>query len=89
MNPFFNMINNPMMNFIRQYQQIKQNPNQLASLLKQKGMITDQQVNAIQRMGNNYEQIGHFLMENGKMPSNVQQYEGKINEVQNMINNQI
>lgn len=89
MNPFFNMMNNPMMNFIRQYQQIKQNPNQLASLLKQKGMITDQQVNAIQKMGNNYEQIGHFLMENGKMPTNVQQYEGKINEVQNMINNQI
>lgn len=86
MNPFFNMMNNPMMNIIRQVQQIKQNPNQLASLLQQKGMINDQQAKDIQQMGGNFEQVGQYLMQNGKMPTNVQQYQGQVNQVQNMIN---
>lgn len=88
MNPFFNMMNNPMMNIMRQVQQIKQNPNQLASLLKQRGMINDQQAQDIQKMGTNYEQIGHYLMNNGRMPTNVQQYESQVNEVQNMMKDQ-
>ena len=86
MNPFFNMMNNPMLNVLRQVQQIKQNPNQLATLLKQRGMINDQQAQDIQKMGNNYEQIGQYLMRQGRMPTNVQQYEGQVNEVQNMMN---
>lgn len=86
MNPFFNMMNNPMMNIIRQVQQIKQNPNQLASLLQQRGMINDQQAKDIQQMGGNFEQVGQYLMQNGKMPTNVQQYQGQVNQVQNMMN---
>ena len=86
MNPFFNMMNNPMMNIIRQVQQIKQNPSQLASLLQQKGMINDQQAKDIQQMGGNFEQVGQYLMQNGKMPTNVQQYQGQVNQVQNMMN---
>lgn len=86
MNPFFNFMNNPMMNVLRQVQQIKQNPNQLAGFLQQRGMITPQQAQDIQKMGNNYEQIGHYLMDAGRMPTNVQQYENQVNEVQNMMN---
>ena len=88
MNPFFNMMNNPMLNVLRQVQQIKQNPNQLASLLKQRGMINDQQAQDIQQMGSNYEEIGRYLMKQGRMPTNVQQYESQVNEVQNMMNDQ-
>lgn len=72
MNPFFNMMNNPMMNIIQQVIQIKQNPNQLAGLLQQRGMINEQQAQDIQKMGGNFEQIGQYLMQNGKMPTNVQ-----------------
>lgn len=84
---FFNMMNNPMMNLMRQVQQIKQNPNQLATLLQQRGMINEQQAQDIQKMGGNYEQIGQYLMTNGKLPGNVQPYENKVNEVQNMMQN--
>lgn len=87
MNPFFNMMNNPMINIMRQVQQIKQHPDQLATLLQQRGMINEQQAQDIQKMGGNYEQIGHYLMTNGKMPSNVQPYQNKVEEVQNMMNN--
>lgn len=95
MNSFFNvpgiqnMMPPPMrnmMNVMRQVQQIKQNPNQLATLLKQRGMIDEQQATEIQKMGNDYEQIGHYLMNAGRMPKNVQQYEDKVNEVQNLMN---
>lgn len=85
MNPFF-MINNPILNVLNQVQQIKRNPNQLAMLLRQKGMINEQQVQDIQKMGDNYEQIGQYLMRQGRMPTNVQQYEGQVNEVQSMMN---
>lgn len=88
MNPFFNMMNNPMMNILQQVRQIKQNPNQLAGLLQQRGMINEQQAEEIQQMGGNFEQIGQYLMQNGKMPTNVQQYQGQVNQVQNMMNNQ-
>ena len=88
MNPFFNMMNNPMMNILQQVRQIKQNPNQLAGLLQQRGMINEQQAKDIQQMGGNFEQIGQYLMQNGKMPTNVQQYQGQVNQVQNMMNNQ-
>lgn len=88
MNPFFNLMNNPIMQIMKQVQQIKQNPNQLASLLQQRGMISEQQAKDILGMGNNYEQIGQYLMQNGKMPTNVQQYESQVNEVQNYMSNQ-
>lgn len=88
MNPFFNMMNNPMMNILQQVRQIKQNPSQLAGLLQQRGMINEQQAKDIQQMGGNFEQIGQYLMQNGKMPTNVQQYQGQVNQVQNMMNNQ-
>ena len=80
MNPFY------MMNILQQVREIKQNPNQLASLLQQKGMINNQQAKDIQQMGGNFEQVGQYLMQNGKMPTNVQQYQGQVNQVQNMMN---
>lgn len=89
MNPFFNaMRTNPMqnaMNILNQVRQIKQNPQQLVGLLQQRGMIDDNQAKEIQKMGNNYEQIGHYLIDNGKMPSNLQQYNGTVEEVKNMM----
>lgn len=87
MNPFFNMMNNPMMQFINQVQQIKQNPNQLANLLQQKGMITPQQAQDIQSMGGNYEQIGQYLMKQGRLPGNVNQYQSQVEQIQNMMKN--
>ena len=87
MNPFFNMMNNPMINIIQQVMQIKQNPNQLAGLLQQRGMINEQQAQDIQKMGGNFEQIGQYLMQNGKMPTNVQPYQEQVNQVQNMMQN--
>ena len=84
MNPFF-MFNNPMMQFISQVRQIKQNPNQLANLLQQRGMISPQQAQDIQRMGGNYEQIGHYLMNQGRMPNNVEQYQNQVDQIQNMM----
>ncbi len=87
MNPFFNMMNSPIMNVMRQVQQIKQNPNQLAGFLQQRGMINEQQAKEIQKMGSNYEQIGHYLMDNGRMPTNVQQYNGQVQQVQDMMQN--
>ena len=83
---FFNMMNNPMFQIIQQVQQIRQNPNQLATLLQQRGMINAQQAQDIQKMGGNYEQIGQYLMNNGRIPNNIQPYQNKVNEVQNMIN---
>lgn len=80
MNPMQNM-----MNIMQQVRQIKQNPNQLASLLQQKGMINENQAKDIQMMGNNYEQIGRYLMNNGKLPNNVQSYKGQVEQVQNII----
>lgn len=85
MNPFF--MSNPMMNIIRQYQQIKQNPSQLATLLKQRGMIDENQFVEVNKMGGNYEQIGQYLMQNGRMPANVQQYQGQVEQVQTMMQN--
>ena len=84
---FFNMMNNPMFQLIQQVQQIRQNPNQLANLLQQRGMINAQQAQDIQKMGGNYEQIGQYLMNNGRIPNNIQPYQNKVNEVQNMMNN--
>ena len=75
-----------MMNIVQYTQQIKQNPNVLVNLLEQRGMITKQQASDIKNMGNNYEQIGQYLIQNGKMPSNVSQYEGQVNQVQNYMN---
>ena len=85
MNPFFHMMNNPMMNVLQQVQQIKSNPGQLASLLKQRGMIDDTQFNDISKMGNNYQQIGQYLMQHGRMPQNVSQYQGQVQQIQNMM----
>ncbi len=48
-------------------------------------MISKQQVKDIQQMGNNYEQIGQYLIQNGKMPSNIQPYAGQVNQVQNYM----
>lgn len=88
MNPFFNMMNNPMMNLLQQVRQIKQNPSQLAGILQQRGMINEQQARDIQQMGGNFEQVGQYLMQNGKMPTNVQQYQGQVNQVQDILNKQ-
>lgn len=94
MNPFFNPMMhgmtrmNPMqnvMNVMQQVRHIKQNPNQLANLLQQRGMINESQAKEIEKMGNNYEQIGRYLMDNGKLPNNVQSYQGQVEQVQNMM----
>lgn len=96
MNSFFssgmfrNMLPPPMqnmVNLIQQAQQIQRNPQMLATLLQQRGMITPQQAKDIQTMGNNYEQVGQYLIQNGKMPSNVQPYEGQVSQVQHMMKN--
>ena len=85
MNPFFNIMNNPMINLLNQVRQIKQNPNQLATLLRQRGMINDAQAQEIQKMGGNYEQIGHYLMNQGRMPSDVSKYQNQVNQVSDML----
>lgn len=86
MNQFFNALNNnPILNVMRYAQQVKQNPSMLASLLQQRGLIDEQQVKDIQKMGSNYAQVGEYLIQNGKMPNNVQQYEHQVNQVQNMM----
>lgn len=94
MNPFFNpmamqgMRANPMqnvMNVMQQVRQIKQNPNQLASFLQQRGMINENQARDIQSMGSNYQQIGRYLMNNGKLPNDVQSYQSQVEQVQNII----
>ena len=76
---------NPMMQVIQQVRMIKQNPNQLATLLQQRGMISPQQAQDIQQMGGNYQQIGQYLMNQGRMPTNVQQYQGQVEEIQNAM----
>lgn len=75
-----------MMDVIQEYQQVKQHPEMLASILQTHGMISENQIKDIQGMGSNYEQIGQYLMQSGKMPSNIQQYENQVNQVQNIIN---
>jgi len=76
---------NPMMQFIQQVYQIRQNPNQLANILQQRGIINQQQAMDIQQMGSNYEQIGQYLMRQGRMPNNVQQYSSQVEQIQNMM----
>lgn len=94
MNPFFNPMMqgmtrmNPMqnvMNVMQQVRRIKQNPNQLASFLQQRGMINENQARDIQSMGSNYQQIGRYLMNNGKLPNDVQSYQSQVEQVQNII----
>lgn len=77
-----------MMQVIQQYRQIKQNPNQLASFLQQKGMINQQQAKEIQSMGGNFDIVGQYLMNQGSMPQNVEQYQNQVQEIQNAINQQ-
>lgn len=74
-----------MMSLVQQVRQIQQNPSMLSQVLQQKGMITGQQAAEIQKMGNNYEQIGQYLIQNGKMPSNVKSYEDQVKQIQNMM----
>ena len=76
-----------MMSFIQQVRQVQQNPSMLSQLLQQRGMISDQQAKEIQKMGTNYEQIGQYLIQNGRMPSNYRQYENQIGQVQSMMQN--
>lgn len=89
---FRNMMPSPMqraMDVIQQYHQIKQNPDLLASFLQKQGMISEQQAKEIKNMGNNYEQVGQYLMQQGKMPTNVQQYDNQVCQVQGLMNNNI
>lgn len=85
MNPFSRA--NPMSNFMRfmnQYRQIKQNPGQLSEFLSQKGMISPEQAQEIQMMGNNYSQIGQYLMNSGTMPKDIPQ--NVVNQAQSIAN---
>ena len=92
MNPIFGRMmggmNQPVsnvMNMIQQIRQMQQNPNQLASFLQQRGMINENQARDIQSMGSNYQQIGRYLMNNGKLPNDVQSYQSQVEQVQNII----
>lgn len=88
MNPFFNVMQamNPMSNMLSMIQRVRQNPNQLGPLLQQRGIITPQQAKDIEQMGSNYAQIGQYLMQNGRMPGNVQQqYQSQVDQIQNII----
>ena len=71
---------------MQQVQQIKQNPNQLAAILQQRGIINQQQAQEIQKMGSNYGQIGQYLMNSGTMPNNIPQ--NTLNQAQNIANQQ-
>ena len=77
---------NPMFQMMQQVMQIKRNPNQLANFLRQRGMIDDNQFAEVSKMGGNYEQIGQYLMQNGRLPSNVQPYEQQVSQMQNAMN---
>ena len=76
---------NPMFQLIQQVQMIRQNPSQLANVLQQRGMINQQQAQDIQKMGGNYQQIGQYLMNQGRMPNNVQQYQGQVEQIEKMM----
>lgn len=67
MNPFRPVMNNPMVQIMQQVQQIKQNPSQLSSLLRSRGIVNDQQAKEIAQMGGNFAQVGQYLMNNGTM----------------------
>lgn len=84
MNPFLSFMQqrNPMINVLQQVQQIRQNPSQLASVLQQRGVVTSQQAQEIQKMGNHYGQIGQYLMNQGTMPTNIPQ--NAIDQAQNI-----
>lgn len=84
MNPFLSFMQqrNPMMNVLQQVQQIRQNPSQLANVLQQRGVVTSQQAQEIQKMGNHYGQIGQYLMNQGTMPTNIPQ--NAIDQAQNI-----
>ncbi len=73
-----------MMSLVQQVRQIQQNPSMLSQVLEQRGMISSKQAKDIQQMGNNYEQIGQYLIQNGRMP-NYKSYEDQVNQVQNMM----
>ena len=77
---------NPMFQVMQQVMQIKKNPNQLANFLRQRGMINDNQFTEVSKMGGNYQEVGQYLINQGRMPSNVQQYESQVNQVQNAMN---
>lgn len=79
---------NPLFKVKRQIDELKKNPNQMGMFLKNAGMIDDSQLNEIQKMGGNYSQIGQYLISNGKMPSNYQQYQNNVSQVQQYMNNQ-
>lgn len=74
-----------MMNIVQQARQIQQNPAMLSPILQQCGMITDQQAKDIQKMGNNYEQIGQYLIQNGRVPNNYKSYSDQVSQIQNMM----
>ena len=48
-------------------------------------MINEQQAADIQRMGNDYEKIGQYLMNSGRIPQNLSQFENAVNQVQKMM----
>ena len=73
------------MSLVQQIRQVQQDPSSLSQLLQQRGMITSQQAKDIQKMGTNYEQIGQYLIQNGKIPNNISSYENQINQIQNMM----
>ncbi len=73
------------MSLVQQARHIQQNPAMLSQLLQQRGMISDQQAKDIQKMGSNYEEIGQYLIQNGKIPNNIKSYENQINQIQNLL----
>lgn len=73
------------MAFVQQVRQVQQSPESLAGILQKQGMIDANQAKEIKAMGTNYEMVGQYLIQNGRMPSNVQSYEGQVSQVQHLM----
>ena len=71
-----------MMSFIQKVREVQNNPSMLPQLLQQQGLVNEQQAKEIQKMGNNYEQIGQYLIQNG---NNIRTYENQVSQIQNML----
>lgn len=87
MNPIFG---NAMSGFqrmqqvMRDVQMLRQNPSQLGQYLADHGMIGQEQIADVSKMG--FQQAGQYLMQNGVMPQQqVQQMSQMVPMIQNQM----
>lgn len=67
MNPLMGGQMGNLMRIVNMASQLRQNPNGIADLLKQRGRVNDEQYAVIQKM-NNPAEIGQYLIQSGVMP---------------------